>query len=94
MALDFEWDQFKSRQNTKKHGVSFREGATAFADKFSFTIFDPEHSIGEHRFLLLGRSSSGNLLVISHTERGDRIRIINVRRATKRERELYENSQS
>jgi uncharacterized DUF497 family protein len=92
MALDFEWDQPKSRQNRKKHGVSFHEGATAFADEFSFTIPDPEHSIGEHRFLLLGRGSSGNLLVISHTERGDRIRIINVRRATKRERKLYENS--
>ena len=92
MALEFEWDQFKSRQNMKKHGISFREGATAFADKLSYTISDPEHSIGEHRFLLLGRSYSGNLLVIAHTERGDRIRIINVRRATRRERELYENN--
>jgi uncharacterized DUF497 family protein len=93
MTLDFEWDQFKSRQNTKKHGISFRESATAFADKLSYTISDPEHPIGECRFLLLGRSSSGNQLVISHTERGDRIRIISVRRATKREREQYENSQ-
>ena len=93
MALDFEWDQFKSRQNTKKHGISFREGATAFADRLSYTISDPEHSIGEHRLLLLGRSSSGRLLVISHTERGDRIRIINVRRATNRERKHYESNQ-
>jgi len=93
MALDFEWDQIKSRQNSKKHGISFREGATAFADSLSYTISDPEHSIGEHRFLLLGRSSSGRLLVISHTERGDRIRIINVRRATNRERKHYESNQ-
>ena len=91
MALDFEWDPLKSRQNVKKHGISFREGLTAFADKFSYTITDPEHFIGEYRFLLLGRSSSGNLLVISHTERGDRI--ISVRRATKREREQYTQDQ-
>jgi len=84
MSLDFEWDPIKSRQNVKKHRVSFREGATAFAD--------PEHSEGENRFLLLGLSSSGNLLVISHTERGDRIRVISVRRATKQERDQYEQS--
>ncbi len=89
MALDFEWDPLKSRKNVKKHGVSFREGMTAFADRFSYTISDSEHFIEEYRFLLLGRSSSGNLLVISHTERGDRIRIISVRRATKQEREQY-----
>ena len=93
MALDFEWDPLKSRQNVKKHGVSFREGMTAFADRFSYTIADPEHFIGEYRFLLLGHSSSGNLLVISHTERGDRIRIISVRRATKQEREQYMQDQ-
>ena len=73
--------------------VSFHEGMTAFADKFSYTISDPEHSMGEYRFLLLGQCSSGNLLVISHTERGDRIRIISVRRATKQERELYKQGQ-
>jgi len=93
MALNFEWDQLKSRQNEKKHGVSFREGMTAFADKLSFTISDPEHFMGEYRFLLLGCSSSGNLLVISHTERGDRIRIISVRRATKQEHRQYEQGQ-
>lgn len=93
MALDFEWDPFKSQQNVKKHGVSFREGMTAFADKLSYTISDPEHFMGEYRFLHLGYSSSGNLLVISHTERGDRIRIISVRRATKQERKQYKQDQ-
>ncbi len=93
MAIDFEWDPLKSRQNDKKHGVSFREGMTAFADRFSYTISDPEHFMGEYRFLLLGRSSSGSLLVVSHTERGDRIRIISVRRATKQEREQYTQGQ-
>ena len=93
MALDFEWNPLKSRQNVKKHGISFREGLTAFADKFSYTISDPEHFIGEYRFLLLGRGSSGNLLVVSHTERGDRIRIISVRRATRQEREQYMQDQ-
>ena len=93
MALEFEWDPFKSQQNVKKHGVSFREGLTAFADRHSYTISDPEHFKGEYRFLLLGYSSSGNLLVISHTERGDRIRIISVRRATKQERKQYKQDQ-
>ena len=93
MALGFEWDPLKSRKNEKKHGVSFHEGMTAFADKFSYTISDPEHSVEEYRFLLLGLGSSGNLMVISHTERGDRIRIISVRRATKQERELYKQGQ-
>ena len=93
MSLDFEWDSLKARQNLKKHGVSFREGMTAFADKFSYTISDPGHFVGEYRFLLLGRSSSGSLLVISHTERGDRIRIISVRRATKQERGQYTQDQ-
>ena len=92
MSLEFEWDPTKSRQNVIKHGISFREGATAFADELSFTISDPEHSEGEFRFLLLGLSSSGNLLVVSHTERGDRIRIISVRRATKQERDQYAQS--
>ena len=93
MALEFEWDPLKSRINEKRHGVSFKEGMTAFADKFSYTIADPEHFMGEYRFLLLGLSSSGSLLVISHTERGDRIRIISARRATKREREQYAQGQ-
>jgi uncharacterized DUF497 family protein len=92
MSHDFEWDPSKSRHNVKKHGVSFREGATAFADKLSYTIEDPEHSKGEYRFLLLGQSSSGRLLVVSHAERGDRIRIISVRRATRQERSQYEQS--
>lgn len=92
MSLDFEWDPMKSRHNEKKHGVSFREGASAFADALSLTIADPEHSKGEYRFLLLGLSSASNLLVVSHTERGDRIRVISVRRATKQERDQYEQS--
>ncbi len=94
MALGFEWDPSKSRKNVKKHGVSFREGMTAFADPFSYTIADPEHFTGEYRFLLLGRSSSGSLLVVSHTERGARIRIISVQRATKQEREQYTQGQT
>ena len=93
MALEFEWDPLKSQKNEKKHGVSFREGMTAFADKRSYTIADPEHFLGEYRFLLLGLSSSGSVLVISHTERGDRIRIISARCATKREREQYAQGQ-
>ena len=93
MGLAFEWGSAKARRNLKKHGISFREGATAFADMLSYTIPDSEHSVEEQRFLLLGLTSKGQLVVISHTERSDRIRIISVRAASSRERKQYEQNQ-
>jgi hypothetical protein len=89
--LKFEWDPDKELENARKHGVSFHEAQSAFADELSLTIQDPDHSEGERRYLLLGVSSAGRLLVVSHTERGDRIRLISARRATRSERRTYES---
>jgi uncharacterized protein len=88
--LEFEWDPDKEGENSKKHGISFHEAQSAFADELSLTVQDPDHSDGEARHLLLARSSAGRLLVVSHTERGDRIRIISARRATRAEIKAYE----
>ncbi|HHJ53747.1 MAG TPA: BrnT family toxin [Caldithrix abyssi] len=88
--LLFEWDEQKAKQNLLKHKVSFDEACTAFGDPFSLTIYDPLHSDEEDRFVLLGKSYKNRLLVIVHTERNDRIRIISARKATKNEKEQYE----
>jgi uncharacterized DUF497 family protein len=90
MGLRFTWDQRKAAANARKHGVTFREASTAFADPLSITIPDPEHSLGEQRFVLIGLSHRRRLLVVAHTERGDTIRIINARPATRQERQTYE----
>lgn len=90
MALEFEWDPTKAAANRRKHDVEFEEAASAFADPLSFTIPDPDRSAEEARFLLLGRSRAGRLLVVGHTERGERIRVITARPATGYERRTYE----
>lgn len=90
--MECEWDPVKAASNLKKHGVSFEEAATALADDLSVTGADPEHSLGESRFVTFGMSGAGRLLVVGHTERGDLLRIISARRATKRERRIYEES--
>ena len=90
MALIFEWDNRKARQNLKKHGVSFEEAATVFGDPLSLTIIDPSHPDHEERFIIIGESIQRRLLVVVHTERGDNIRIISARAATPRERRAYE----
>ena len=91
--LIFEWDERKAKQNIRKHGVSFEEAATVFGDQFSITIYDPLHSENEDRFVILGMSSKNRLLVVVHTERGDKIRIISARKATKKERKQYESNE-
>jgi hypothetical protein len=88
--LDFEWDPDKAARNLTKHGVSFHEAATVFGDPLAVTYSDPDHSDDEDRFLTFGHSSEGHFLVVSHTDLGDRIRIISTRRATRRERKSYE----
>ena len=93
MGLLFEWDPKKPRQNIRAHGVSFDEASTAFRDPLSKTIDDPLHSVGEERFVLIGHSIRGRLLVVVHTERGDRIRIISARLATRKERLNYEENE-
>lgn len=92
MPLNFEWDQAKASANLRKHGVSFEEAATVFADDSSLTIPDPDHSQVEPRFVLLGTSYRGKMLVVVHTERGDSIRIISARPASRRERQQYEEA--
>jgi len=84
----FEWDAEKDAANREKHGVSFSEASEAFLDPFNLTIADPDHSLDEARFLLLG-FAKGNVVVVSFTERNDAIRIISCRRATRKERRLY-----
>ena len=89
--LTFEWDDKKAYQNIKKHGISFEEATTVFGDPFSITIYDPLHSKEEDRFVILGMSNKNRILVVVHTERNDRIRIISARKATKKERKQYES---
>lgn len=89
--INFEWDPDKATTNLEKHSVSFSEAASAFADPLSLTIFDPNHSANEDRFLLLGLSAIQRLLVVSHTDRSDTIRIISARLANRRERLQYES---
>ena len=88
--MEFEWDAAKAKANLRNHGISFGDATSAFYDALSITIPDPDHSAGEHRFLLIGVTLTGRLVVVSHTDRGRRIRIINARRATRRERVTYE----
>lgn len=86
----FEWDPDKARSNLEKHGVSFPEAATVLGDALAWTFPDPEHSIDEERFLTIGTSEQGNLVVVSHTDRGEAVRIISGRKVTRRERDYYE----
>jgi len=88
--LIFEWDKLKASENDRNHGVSFPEAATAFGDPLSLTILNPEHSVGEARYLILGVSFRGRLLVVVHTQWDDRIRIVSARLATPAERRDYE----
>lgn len=88
--MEFEWDRRKAAANLKKHGVPFDEAVTAFYDPLSATFDDPDHSVGERRFVTVGYSSRGRLLIVSHTERRNVIRIINARRATAHERKRHE----
>lgn len=90
MSLIFKWDKRKAAANLKKHGVSFQEAATVFGDPLSITIEDPDHSEDEPRFIIIGQSYQGQTIVVAHAERGDNIRIISARLATRRERQAYE----
>jgi uncharacterized protein len=92
MAIEFEWDAAKAEANLVKHRVSFDEATSAFYDALSLTIPDPDHSVNEERFLLIGMTVTRRLVVVAHTDRGRRIRIINARRATRHERASYEKS--
>ena len=88
--MEFEWDQKKASGNKRKHSVSFHEAATVFGDPLAITFADPDHSEGEYRFLTFGVSRFNRLLVVSHTEREKRIRIISAREAKRYEQKIYE----
>ena len=88
--LKFEWDEAKAHRNSTKHGVSFDEAATVFEDQLAVSVSDPDHSDAEQRYIVIGLSASGEMLVVVYTERGNTIRIISSRNATKKERKLYE----
>ncbi len=88
--MEFEWDPGKAARNEAKHGVFFEDAATVFGDPLAITFDDPDHSDFEDRFLTFGRAPDGAILVVAHTERGDRTRIISARLATRREQKIYE----
>lgn len=88
--MKFEWDPEKARSNLRKHKVSFEEAATALKDPMAATGCDPDHSLGEERFVTFGVSERGRLLVVAHTEEDDTLRIISSRIASKGERKIYE----
>ena len=88
--MEFEWDEKKAAANERKHGISFHEAATVFGDQLANTFSDPDHSKDECRFITFGLSRFDRLLVVSHTEREPRLRIISARLATRTERRIYE----
>lgn len=88
--MNFEWDPRKAEINLRKHNVSFTEAGTVFGDALSITVPDPDHSIDEDRYITIGWSNRRRLLIVSHTDRGNRIRIISARELTPSERKTYE----
>ena len=93
MGFNFEWDEEKTSLNYKKHKVDFEEATTVFLDPFSMTIPDPENSESEARYIDLGLSDKGRLLIVVYTERGLNIRIITCRKASNSERKFYEKEE-
>ncbi len=90
--MEFEADPVKAAQNLKKHKISFEEAASVFGDAMAYTFSDPDHSIGEKRWLTLGMSRMGRVLAVIYTERRGKVRLISARRATKHERSTYEEN--
>jgi uncharacterized DUF497 family protein len=88
--MEFDWNPDKAVLNFEKHGISFQEAATVFNDPLSMTFPDPDHSIGESRYVIIGLSRFGELLVIAHTDREEKVRIISARKATRQEKKFYE----
>ena len=88
--MEFEWDPKKAAKNLRNHRVSFNEAATVFGDPLGTTIVDPNHSLVEDRYITVGMSSRRRLVMVAHTERGERVRIISARELTQAEREAYE----
>lgn len=91
--MELEWDEHKVEHNLQKHGISFREALSVFYDPLSITFDDPDHSGEEQRFIIIGQSSTGKLLLVAHTDRGDYVRIISARLLKPKERKLYATQQ-
>jgi hypothetical protein len=88
--MEFEWDETKAAANLSKHGISFDEAQTVFNDPLYVDFYDPDHSFEEHRYLIVGVSQRGRLLLVSYAERDDIVRLVSAREATCAEREVYE----
>jgi uncharacterized DUF497 family protein len=88
--VNFEWDPAKARRNRRKHRISFQEAATVFGDPLAETYPDPDHSMSEQRFITVGMSGTGRVLMVAHADHDENIRIISARKTTQREREHYE----
>ena len=91
--MQIEWDLEKAASNLSKHGVSFEEAVLVFGDPLATTVSDPEHSVGEERYLTTGMSSAGRVLIVWHTERAQALRIIGAREVTPTERRIYESGE-
>ena len=89
--MKLDWEPSKAAANLRKRGVSFQEAGTVFGDPMALTFDDPDHSLGEARFLTFGISRAHKLLIFSYTERGDVTRIISARKMSRQERDIYEN---
>ena len=88
--MSFQWDEQKARANLEKHGISFEEAATVFGDSLYVDFYDPDHSSKEQRYIILGVSTEGRLLMVSYTQRGEVVRLISSREVTSAERKAYE----
>ena len=88
--MEFEWDQTKAAANVSKHAVSFDEAKSVFYDPLYVDFYNPDHSLNEHRYIIIGESEQGRLLMVSYAEIGDTIRIISSRELTPAERKQYE----
>lgn len=88
--MNFEWDEKKAAANLSKHGISFEEAQTVFDDPLYVDFHDPDHSFDEQRYIIIGQSARGRLLMVSYTERADAVRLISSRELTPAEREAYE----
>jgi hypothetical protein len=89
--MEFEWDEAKADSTLRKHGVSFAEAMSVFGDQLSLTAYEPDHAEDEDRYLTIGLSADGRLLIVSHTDPGEVVRIISAREVTPRERRDYED---
>jgi uncharacterized DUF497 family protein len=92
--VEFEWDDDKAAVNLADHQVSFEEAKTVFNDPLYVDFYDPDHSYDEQRYLIVGESRQGRLLIVSYTERGDSVRLISAREVTASESKAYEEGQT